>query len=240
MSLTETVLLYSTLAAATSALGAVPAALVPRLPRAVLGWANAIAAGLMLGAAHVLAVEGVARSPVLGALGAALGAGFVWTAHAVSGHPAGDVPTSREGSLVRASLHSAAEGVAIGAALLVSAPLGLFVAAAIAAHNVPEAMALTESLRKSGVRWRESSMLAVLANASQVVLSIATVLLAARSELSLAVALGVVAGAHVYLVLVDLLPESYEQAGHETIAVVTSVALGGIVLIEATLRAAGR
>jgi hypothetical protein len=38
-------------------------------------------------------------------------------------------------------------------------------------------------------------------------------------------------GSLIYLVLVELLPESYYQAGHTTIAVVTLVAMGIVVAL---------
>jgi zinc transporter ZupT len=38
-------------------------------------------------------------------------------------------------------------------------------------------------------------------------------------------------GAFLYLVLVELLPESYRQAGHTSIALVTLMAMGMVVLL---------
>ena len=45
-------------------------------------------------------------------------------------------------------------------------------------------------------------------------------------------ALGFAVGALTYLVLVELLPESYRQAGHTSIALVALVAMGIVVLLR--------
>ena len=42
-------------------------------------------------------------------------------------------------------------------------------------------------------------------------------------------------GALVYLVLVEMLPESYRQAGTTTIAVLTSLAMGVLILLHGTI-----
>ena len=48
-------------------------------------------------------------------------------------------------------------------------------------------------------------------------------------------ALGFAMGALVYLVMVEPLPESYRQAGNTSIALVTSVAMGIVVLLNGFL-----
>ena len=47
-------------------------------------------------------------------------------------------------------------------------------------------------------------------------------------------AIGFAVGALIYLVLVELLPESYRQAGHTSIALVTLVAMGMVVALGGT------
>jgi zinc transporter ZupT len=44
--------------------------------------------------------------------------------------------------------------------------------------------------------------------------------------------LGFAVGALFHLVMVELLPESYRQAGHRSIALVTIVAMGMVVLLS--------
>ena len=62
MNPTITVLFYSSIAAAAAALGAIPLKLRQSIPVSWIGWANALAAGLMLGTAYVVVVAGLRGS----------------------------------------------------------------------------------------------------------------------------------------------------------------------------------
>jgi zinc transporter ZupT len=233
---TLTVLIYSSLAAGTAVLGAVPLALRPRLPPAWIGWSNAVAAGLMLGAAYALMVAGLGPAPARGATGAVLGIAFVVVTHAAAGTEDLDLNRLHETApaygyqvLLVNTLHAACEGVAIGAAMAVSLPFGAFVALAIAVHNIPEATVLSAILAGRGVRLRDAAGLAVAANINQILLAIVTFAIVGAAPSLLPWALGFAVGALVYLVMAELLPESYRQAGRRSIAVVTIVALGLVV-----------
>ena len=242
MNPTLTVLLYSSFAAATAAIGAL--ALLKRggIPTSWVGWANAVAAGLMLGIAYVLAAAGWTYAPWTGALGAIAGIGFIYWTHLI--HRTEDLDLNRldEASpdyghqvfLVQ-SLHSTSEGVAIGVAAALNLNLGIFTALALAAHNVAEGTVLTAVLRARAVRLGEAAGLAVLTNATQVLLALASFVAISALPSLLPFALGFAVGALVHLVMMELLPESYDQAGHTSIALVTSVATGLVVLLNGFL-----
>ena len=129
------------------------------------------------------------------------------------------------------TLHGAYEGVAIGAAMLVSLPFGISMAVALAVHNIPEAMVLNAILVERGVRTSHRAPLLVATNANQVLLSIVTFSVVGALPVLLPWALGFAVGALFYLVLNELLPESYQQAGHTSIALVTLVAMGIVVAL---------
>jgi len=235
---TLAVLIYASLAAAAAGLGALPLLVKRPLPVVWIGWANALAAGMMLGAAYALMIGGMARLPAVAALGAAVGIAFVSWTHAVSG--TGDLPLNRlhETSpeygyrlLLVNTLHSAAEGVAIGSAMIVSLPFGVFMALAIAAHNIPEGTVLSAILTTRGVKLVDASGLAVATKVSQVLMAIVSFALIGAAPGLLPWALGFAVGSLVCLVLVDLLPECYQQAGSTSIALVTIVAMGILVLL---------
>lgn len=66
------VLLYSATAAVAAVFGALPLLFRDRLPRAWIGWSNALAAGLMSGLAYALTLEaGIATAA--GTIGAVAG-----------------------------------------------------------------------------------------------------------------------------------------------------------------------
>lgn len=239
MDLTLVVLLFASLSAATAAFGAGPFIIGRRLPLSRIGLANAVAAGMMLGAAYVLLLAGLARDTTAVAAGAVLGILFVAWTHAASGTDELDLNRMDDGSeaygyqvLLVNSLHAASEGVAIGAAMAVSQPFGIFMALAIAAHNVPEATVLCAILVGRGVRVSSAAGLAVAANVSQVLLAVVAYAIVQAAPGILPWALGFAMGALVQLVMSELLPESYRQAGHRSIALVAVIAMGIVALLQ--------
>lgn len=235
---TLTVLLYSSLAAFAAALGVIPQAVSGRLPLRILGWGNALAAGLMLGVAYALLYEGLPDRVLQGAGGALLGLAFVRLARVGTGTEEMDLnnlddvgPAYGYQVVLVNTLHSAYEGVAIGAAMLVSLPFGISMALALAVHNIPEAMALTAILAGRGVDLHHAAGLAVATNANQVLVSIVVFVVVGALPVLLPWAIGFAVGALIYLLMVELLPESYKQAGHTSIALVTLVAMGIVVAL---------
>lgn len=235
---TLTVLVYSSLAAAVSAVGVLPSLLRQPLSRVAIGWANALAAGFMLGTAYVLMAAGLELDVLVGAAGAALGIAFVSATHLWSGtadldlDPAdGAGPQHAYEVMLVNWLHSAPEGVAIGAAMALSVPLGIFVALTMALHNIPEVTTLAAALRGHRVRLGRAAALGVVTNTSQVLLAIFAFAIVAAAPATLPWALGFAVGSLVYLVMAELLPRSYQQAGHTAVAVVTVVAMGVVVLV---------
>ncbi|NNF12919.1 MAG: ZIP family metal transporter [Gemmatimonadetes bacterium] len=232
------VLLASSAAAFVAALGVVPQALMGRLATPVLGWGNALASGLMLGVAYSLTTVQPDGEVLMGAGGAVVGMLFVRITHVFSGVE--DLDLNELGELDPAygyqlfvvnTLHAAYEGVAIGVAMIVSLPFGLAMAVALAVHNIPEAMIFTAVLRERGVKVLHAAVLAVATNLNQVLLAVVTYSVLAALPVLRPWALGFAFGSLVYLVLDELLPESYRQAGHTSIALVTLVAMGIVVAL---------
>ncbi|MFQ5889021.1 MAG: ZIP family metal transporter [Gemmatimonadota bacterium] len=232
------VLLYSSLAAAVAAVGVLPLVGRESVPSRWVGWASALAAGMMLGAAYMLMAVKGAR-PIPEAAGAALGILFIAWTHAVTRTSDLDLRRLSEQEpaygyqvVLIDTLHSASEGVAIGLAAVVDLSFGLVMAFAMAVHNIPEATILGAVLRAGGVRLGEAAGLAVATNLSQILLAVATFAVVSAAPGVLPWGMGFAAGALLNLVMVELLPESYREAGHTSIALVTSVALGLVVLLN--------
>ena len=192
----------------------------------------------MLGAAYLLMAAGMELPALWGGLGAALGIGFVWLTHAVAGTEELELSRLEASSDVYGyqvmlvnTLHSASEGVAIGAAMGVGLPFGVFMAVALAAHNVPEATVLSAILRGRGVGLPAAAGLSVVTNVTQPLLAVVTYAVIDAAPAALPWAIGFAFGSLVYLVLAELLPECYREAGRTTIALVTLVAMGIAVLL---------
>ncbi len=233
-----TVLGYATIAAGFASFGVIP--LVGRQPvsTTLLGLANSMAAGLMLGAAYALmAIDPNGLSPV-SAFAALLGIGYVLFTHWVIGTTELDLnrldeqdPTYGYKVLLVNTLHGAAEGVAIGVAMAVSIPFGTFVALAIGVHNVPEGTILAAVLSSRGARVRDAAALTIAANIGQVLLAVATFAIVTAAPTMLPWAAGFAIGALIYLVLAELLPESYREVGPTSVALTAIVAMGMLVVL---------
>lgn len=240
---TLAVVWYSGLALLSAGLAAIPVALRRRLPPSWLGWANAVAAGLMLGVAYTLMAAGLPATPAVGAAGAVLGIGFLYWTHGVAGTRELDLdrlgdttPDYGYQLLLVNTLHAGPEGIAIGVAMTLSPSLGAFMALAIAVHNVPEAAVLAAVLQSRGLTLPQAVGAAAATRVSQVLFAVTTFAVVSAAPALAAWALGVAVGALLYLVMAELLPHCYRQAGHTGIALVAILAMGMVVLIAAGTR----
>lgn len=237
MSVQLIVLAAAGAAALAAALGVLPLTGDREVEESWLAWANALAGGLMLGTAFTLGViDGVQALPT--ALGALAGLLFVAGTHRATGTEgmelvrldAADPAYGYRVAIVQ-TLHSGAEGVAIGAAVAASVPFGLFTAATMAVHNVPEVTVLAAVQRSRGVSLSTAALAGVATNVPQVFTALATWAVIDAAPGVLPWALGLATGMLIYLVLVELLPESYREAGPTSIAVVTSVSMSVVALL---------
>ncbi len=240
-----TVLLFSCFAAACSALGAVPFAFGGGPPRSVIGAAYALASGLMLGAGYLLMTTALERMTLPAVLGAGAGVAYTYWTRTYLGieHKEAEIGVRERAELgyqtiLQNTLHSAAEGIAIGVAMvMVAGDLrpGIFLALVLAVHNVGEGMTMTELLRRRGLSVGESAGLCVVTNVTQPLLAVAAFALLPTLGNLLPIALGFAAGSLVFLVLTELVPESYERASTTMVATLMSVVTATVVLLEHVL-----
>ena len=205
-----------------AALGALPLQSGRAVPVRTIGWATAIAAGLMVGVAYALLTVALDRGAIQAGVGALAGIAGVAAARARI-HPGN--------AFLLGSVHAIPEGVAIGAAMAVSVPFGLMMAATLAVHNIPEGTVTIDTIRRArGLPL--STLLAVAANINQIVFGIAAFAAVQWSPLLLPWLLGLAVGALLHLVFAELLPASYQAAGRTSIALVTTLAVAIVVLLH--------
>lgn len=221
------VLLTSALAAAASALGILPFYLRPQITRAWVGWSSAVAAGLMLGTAWVLA-EAAAPISAWGAVGAATGIGFLFGSRVLFA-PYGE---GVKRPLLQAALHSGAEGIALAAAFVLDPRIGLFAGVTLGIHKVPEGTNLSDLLQASHPRRETRAGLTVAANLVMAAVAVPAFLLLSSSEGANQVGIGFATGTLIYLMMADLLPGAYRDAGDASIALLTSTALSVVVFLQ--------
>jgi len=232
------VFLYALLTAATTGLGALPFAFVKSFPRRWLGIGNAIAAGLMLAASFGLINEGVGYSIALTMTGVLVGLGFIlWTHSILDGHESlgfADLSglNARKALMIVGvmTLHSFAEGVGVGVSFGGGLEFGIFIAIAIAVHNIPEGLAISLVLVPRGVSWWKSALWSVFSSLPQPLMAVPAYLLVEYFKRILPAGLGFAAGAMVWMSFAELIPDALEDADPGTVA--TTVVLASVAMIS--------
>jgi len=105
-------------------------------------------------------------------------------------------------------LHNVPEGLAMGAAGNYDPKLGLALAIIIGLHNIPEGMAVSAPLILGGLSKIKAVVITLLAGATTVVGAAAGILLGSISPTAVALSFGAAAGAMLYVVLGEILPQS--------------------------------
>jgi zinc transporter ZupT len=239
-----TVFVFALATALATGLGAVPLLFTRATGRHVLGLANAAASGVMLGASFSLAFEGGDRSVPRMLVGALAGVAFILVVsrflHAP--HHQHDFATLRGEAAVKALLivavmtvHSVAEGVGIGAAFGDGETLGIVIAIAIAVHNVPEGLAISLVLVPRGVSVRAAAGWSIFTSIPQPLLAVPAFLFVDAFKGVLPAALGFAAGAMVWMVARELLPEALHQAPARAVVATALVAFAAMVVFQALL-----
>jgi ZIP family zinc transporter len=231
--------------ALATGLGALPLALRGRKVGSWLGPANAVASGVMLGASASMLIEGVHRNSTRAAGGAVAGAIFVYIAYRLAaGHD--DLSLGRlRGVDARKALlivgvmtaHSAAEGIGVGAAFGDTGTFGILIAAAIAIQNIPEGLAISLVLVPRGTRLRDAAGWSVFSSLPQPLLAVPAFLFVAQFEPLLAVGLGFAAGAMIWMVGRDLLPEAFQQGPRRAVVVDAVVSFALMLALQLRLAA---
>ena len=232
------VFLSALLTALATGLGALPFAFFREVSPRFVAYAGAVAAGLMLGASFGLVAEGTEYGRGATLVGGLLGVGFIlMTQRYLGEHEAGELifgAPSGEGArkmlliVVVMTVHSFAEGIAVGVSFGGGVALATVITLAIAIHNVPEGVAISAVLRPRGVSVARCAGWSVFSSLPQPLMAVPAFLFVEAFRAVLPYGLGFAAGAMVYMVLVELLPEAYrfgERAQVATLATGSAVAM---------------
>lgn len=225
----------ATVTAVATGVGALPFLFVTRLSRSIVGLAVAAAAGLMLSASHVLIAEAVNLSMWLALVGILIGLGLILLGNqALVG--ANDLEIAdlsgagaRKAFLILGVMtaHSFAEGVGVGVSFAGQEGLGVFITTAIALHNVPEGLAIALVLVPQGTPVWKAALWAIFTSLPQPIMAVPAFLFAEWFSLFLPVGLGIAAGAMIWMVFAELVPDALKQ--------ISSTATGAAVTLAFTL-----
>ena len=198
----------------------------PRFQRAVLGFAAGVMTAASVWSLLIPAIEQTEESGVLpgwlpAAAGMLAGVGFLALMDGLLPRLRRETEQSRRQSallMTAITLHNIPEGMAVGLAFALAASGEGFAAAAalalgIGIQNFPEGAAIALPLRQEG-RSRSGAFLGgVLSGSVEPVFGVLTVLMAASARPAMPWLLSFSAGAMLYVVVEELIPQAHSRDG---------------------------
>lgn len=206
-------------------------------------------AGALLAAAFVgVLPEAIEGSDVHEALLYALGGFLVffllerllgWWHHHHDVHHHDEVHGPRNRShqwlvIIGDTLHNAIDGVALGAAFLVSPAAGIGTAIAIAAHEIPQEIGDFSILLGKGMKARRVIIVNLISALATVVTALATFAIGDAYGINPAPLLAIAAGFFIYIAASDIIPDIHEKPRREgnlqAVMLLIGVALIGLII----------
>lgn len=238
-----TVGLAALITAVATGFGALPFLLFKNIDRKVFGVANALAAGLMLGASVGLIVEANNYNIFRSMLGVIVGIAFIAISHNII-HDREDLHIGQlsgadagKAFLIVGvmTLHSFSEGVGVGVSFGGGQTLGELITTAIAVHNIPEGLAISLVLIPRGTSIFKSSMWSIFSSLPQPLMAVPAFLFVEAFRPILPFGLGFAAGAMLWMVFSELVPDALDDTSHHTVAVTISLSIAAMLLFQSVL-----
>jgi len=130
------------------------------------------------------------------------------------------------------TVHSFSEGIAVGVAFGGGQRLATLITIAIAVHNIPEGLAISTVMRPRGSSVAACAGWSVFSSLPQPLMAVPAFLFVEAFRSILPYGLGFAAGAMVFLVFLELLPQAYRKGGARSVGLVLSFTLGGMILFQ--------
>ena len=227
----------ATLTALATGLGVLPFLRRRPIGEMARARANALAAGVMVGASIGLIAEGAGWGVIRVVLGAVLGALFVIVVQRIlgDGHSLefGSVTGTSAAKvfliMVVMTAHSIAEGVGVGVAYGGGEALGVTTTVAIALHNIPEGLAIALVMIPRGATVAAAAVWSIVSSLPQPLLAVPAFLLVDSFSSALPLGLGFAAGAMIWMAASELLPDAVAGVGAGNAWMVALAAAGATV-----------
>ncbi len=236
-----TILIASSLTALVTGLGVIPFIFFKNFNRWWLSIFQAAAAGLMLGASHNLIQEGAHINPFRTFSGMLLGLILIVLANRLiskrSDVDLGDLEggDARKALLVLGIMtaHSFAEGIGVGVSFGGGEKLGLFITVAIAIHNIPEGLAVALVMVPKGTKTWKAGFWSIFTSLPQPLMAIPAFLFVTFFTPWLPLGLGLAAGAMIWMVFAELIPDAYEGGASGTaIGIAVTLAFAALLAFQ--------
>jgi ZIP family zinc transporter len=244
-----TVLIASTLTALATGLGALPFLFVKDINKQWLGIGNALAAGLMLGASIGLIYEGATienvDNPILRLIiGILLGLGLIVLSQRFFSQQDKDFHIGKAQGADAISMllivgvmtiHSFAEGIGVGVSWGDGTSFGSLISAAIAIHNIPEGLAISLVLIPRGTSVWKAAGWSIFSSLPQPIMAVPAFLFVLFFREFLPLGLGLAAGAMIWMVFRELLPEALEEIPKKVVYPTVLVSILAMLAFQALL-----
>lgn len=237
------VFIYALITAVATGLGALPFFFFKKLTRTWLGVSNGVAAGLMLAASFGLIYEGLKYDLWMTFGGILLGLVFIILSQKfldlhnnIKIANLNQVESSKILLIVGVmTLHSFTEGVSVGVSFSGSLDLGLFITTAIAIHNIPEGLAISLVMVPRGASPLKAIWWSIFSSLPQPLMAVPAFLFVEVFSKYLPAGLGFAAGAMIWMVFAELIPDAIEDARPRTVAVTVTISIALMILFQALI-----
>ncbi len=234
------VFIYALITALATGLGALPFFFIKNISPSFLGKSNAIAAGLMLSASYNLIFEGYKINEWMTLLGMLAGVVLVVSANAwlkqKSTVGVSDIVGGKKRDMLLflgiMTVHSFAEGISVGVSFASTAEFGIFIAIAIAVHNIPEGLAISLVMVPKGTSPVKAVWWSIFSSLPQPLMAVPAFLFVESFKEYLPFGLGLAAGAMIWMVFAELIPEALEKCEPHKIGLWVTVAIIGMSLFQ--------
>ena len=235
-----TVFIAALITALATGIGAAPLAINKNVDKKWLSIGAAVASGLMLAASHSLIQEGFEKQEWLTLAGMASGLMLVYLAYQwIEKQGAPDVSELNGADAKKALLivgvmtaHSFAEGIGVGVSYGGSEDLGVFITTAIAVHNIPEGLAIALVLVPRGVTVLKAAGWSIFSSLPQPLMAVPAYMFVNIFKPILPFGLGLAAGAMIWMVFAELLPDANKKLQPATVGIIVVFAFISMIIFQ--------
>jgi zinc transporter ZupT len=237
---------FALVTALATGLGALPFAAFRHISPRWIGVSGAVAAGLMGGASTGLVYQGLNDSLSGTMLGVVIGLGFILVSHRLVEGRQAPVASLSGNDAAKAllivgvmTLHSFTEGVGVGVSFGGGRELGLFITTAIAVHNIPEGLAISLVMVPRGTPVWKAAAWSVFSSLPQPLMAVPAFLFVEHFQAVLPVGLGFAAGAMIWMIFAEILPDALEQAPPDIVAAIVTLSFAAMVAFQSLIGGLG-
>ena len=232
---------YAMITAIATGFGALPFFFFKDLTPNWLGISNAVASGLMIAASFGLIYEGIETDVWFTFYGIIIGLVFIiGSEHFLDKYNGNfsikniDQADATKMLLIVGimTIHSFTEGVSVGVSFSGGQDLGVFITTAIAVHNIPEGLAISLVLIPRGTSPLKAAGWSIFSSLPQPLMAVPAFLFVEIFRTYLPMGLGFAAGAMIWMVFAELIPDAMEESDTSTVATTITISIALMIIFQ--------